>query len=85
MIELGSIATDRISGFSGVVICRSEWLHGCTRYGIQPQAVHDGKPIEPQFFDEPQIRVIRTPEGTRPEESKIGGPRKDYSGRRAGE
>lgn len=83
MIELGSKARDKITEFEEIVICRSEWLNGCTRYGIQPQVLHDGKPIDPQFVDEPQLEVI-VPEPRRPE-PKTGGPQKDPSARRAGE
>ena len=30
-IELGQKVRDRITGCTGVVVCRSEWLHGCVR------------------------------------------------------
>lgn len=55
MIPLGAVAQDTISGFEGVVVCRSEWLYGCVRLTVQPREMHDGKPVDTQTFDEPQL------------------------------
>lgn len=58
MIALGQKARDRITGFTGIVIARTEWLHGCTRITIQPSALHEGKPIDTQTVDEAQCEVV---------------------------
>ena len=58
-IELGDVARDSITGFKGVVIGRTLWLHGCERMTIQPQELKDGKPIECQSFDEPQLVLVK--------------------------
>ena len=43
-IELGDTAKDSITGFSGVVIATTFWLHGCERLTLQPQKLDkDGK------------------------------------------
>jgi hypothetical protein len=60
-IELGDVARDSITGFEGVVFARVEYLFGCVRFSLQPQALHDGKPIESQTFDEPQLVWVRRP------------------------
>lgn len=72
-IELGDVAKDTITGFTGVVIGRMKWLHGCERLTLQPQELKDGKPIEWVTFDEPQLELVRRAavEGT----SRTGGPR----------
>jgi hypothetical protein len=72
-IELGDIARDTITGFRGVVVCEMKWLHGCKRFALQPQELKDGKPIETQSFDEPQLELVskRAAAGT----SHTGGPR----------
>ena len=73
-IALGDVAQDSITGFKGVVVAVTEWLSGCRRVTIQPQALHDGKPIESETFDETQVVVLRskeTPEGSH----RTGGPR----------
>jgi hypothetical protein len=52
-VKLGMIGTDSITGFSGTVVSRTEYIHGCTRVCIQPKGLQaDGKPIESQYFDE---------------------------------
>lgn len=61
MIPLGAVAQDTITGFEGVVVCRSEWLYGCVRLMLQPQEMHEGQPLEAQTFDEPQLFMCTTP------------------------
>jgi hypothetical protein len=58
MTKLGDLAQDKISGFKGIVMARCEWLYGCVRVTLQPQEVHDGKPVDQQTFDEDQVRVL---------------------------
>jgi hypothetical protein len=72
-IELGDVARDDITGFTGVVVAQTKWIHGCVRWSLQPQEMKDGKPIDPCSFDEPQLtlvskKVAKTTGGT-------GGPR----------
>ena len=58
-IELGDKVKDVISGFTGIVIAKSEFLHGCIRCGISPQELHDGGTIDTHWFDEPQLELIK--------------------------
>jgi hypothetical protein len=55
-IKLGNTVTDNITGFQGVAVSRTEYLHGCARVAVQPTNLHDGKPVDPQFFDELQLK-----------------------------
>ena len=57
-IKLGDVARDTITGFTGVVIADTRWLHGCRRLTLQPRELKDGKPIESVTFDEPQLAMI---------------------------
>lgn len=57
-VSLGSKARDKITGLTGIVIARTEWLNGCRRITIQPQELKDGKPIDSCCFDEQQIEVL---------------------------
>lgn len=72
-IRLGDVARDTITGFSGVVVCVAKWLHGCERLTLQPQELRDGKPVDLQTFDRPQLELVtpRVAKGT----SNTGGPR----------
>ena len=56
--ELGKRAVDKITGFSGVLTSRCEFLTGCNRYCIQPTELKDGKPIDSIYFDEDQIDIV---------------------------
>lgn len=76
MIKTGSKARDTVSGFEGLVVARTEWLHGCARITIQPQKLTaDGKPIEAHTFDELQCETVEEPK-IAPKRNK-GGPRPD--------
>lgn len=73
--ELGKIAKDKLTGFQGVITSRCQFLTGCNRYCIQPQALHDGKPQESFYFDEAQIEIISNGggagRGTRGEKRRV--------------
>jgi len=59
-IELGAKVKDRITGFTGIVGSRTEYLTGCRRYGVQFQKLSkDGKPQNWQYFDEDMLTVCR--------------------------
>jgi hypothetical protein len=60
-MKLGDVVRDRISGFTGVVTSRTEYLNGCVRWAVSPQQLHEGKPIEAQYFDEEQIEAVDAP------------------------
>jgi hypothetical protein len=53
-VKLGTIVTDRITGFQGIAVCRIEYLNGCVRYGVQPAAIGN-KIEEPTYIDEQQL------------------------------
>lgn len=74
-IKCGDEAKDMITGFSGVVVAVTTWLHGCRRITIQPRELKDGKRVESDTFDEMQVEVI-TP-APRKEPVKTGGDRDD--------
>lgn len=57
-IRCGNIVRDTITGFEGKVIARCEWIDGSKRIGVQSQSLHEGKPIDPQWFDEIRLEII---------------------------
>jgi hypothetical protein len=57
-VKLGDKAKDKITGFAGVVVARTEYLTGCTRVSLQSQKLHDGKPQDWVSFDEDQLEII---------------------------
>ena len=56
--SLGSTVRDKLTGFVGVVVCRTEWLHSCVSLGVQGDVLHDGKPTDPVYIDLPRLEVI---------------------------
>ena len=59
MVKLGDKAKDIITGFEGLVVARTDWLHGCARIGLEPTALDkDGKVQEVHWFDDARIERI---------------------------
>jgi len=58
--NLGDELEDSITGFAGVAVTRSQWIHNCNTYGIKPKTLKDGIPMENQWFDEPQLKLVNT-------------------------
>jgi len=56
--ELGKKAKDKISGFTGIITSRIQYLTGCDQYGIKPKIKADGEPIEVSYFDEGRIEIV---------------------------
>lgn len=87
-IELGSKVRDKVTGFEGIAIGETRWLHGCLRYTVQPQERDkEGKMKDTAAFDEPQLVVLAGPEKTKVQATptaarKTGGPAPEPARRR---
>lgn len=57
-IPLGTVVTDKVTGFVGIAENRATFLYGCDRYCVQPRVDKDGKVPENQMIDEPQLEVV---------------------------
>lgn len=58
MIELGSKAKDVITGFTGIVTGRAQYLTGCDQYCITQKASSNGN-INTNWFDENRLEVLK--------------------------
>lgn len=58
IVEKGDLVKDKITGFTGVVVCVLDYLHGCTRLAVQSSTMKDGLPTEPQYFDSYQVEIV---------------------------
>lgn len=82
-INLGDLAKDRVTGFTGVVVAHTRWLNGCPRITLQPRDLDPGgKPKETQTFDELQCEIVEAgavPCGNANQSAtaETGGPRDD--------
>lgn len=71
-LELGETARDTIAGYEGVIVCISNWLHGCTRITIQPREMDgQGRIKDNHTFDEPQVQRVNYRK--EPSSAKTGG------------
>lgn len=75
-LELGSKATDKHTGFTGIVMAVTSYLYGCSRYGLQPLELKDGKPQDWVWIDEPQLKEV-----VEEKVKKTGGVRPDAPSR----
>lgn len=58
-VSVGDKVQDSLTALVGIVTCRSEYLFGCVRVQVQPQALDkDGLPSAVQVFDEAQLTVL---------------------------
>lgn len=74
---IGKQVRDRITGYGGVAVGRTEWLTGCATVAIQGRLDDKGQPPELFWFDEVRVDVLASPEplhvDATPEQEK-GGP-----------
>lgn len=56
LYQRGVYVRDKITGFAGCVVIRSDYITGCNRYGIEGEA-KDNKPGELTWIDEQRLEV----------------------------
>ena len=56
--ELGKEAKDKVSGFTGIITSRIQFLTGCDQYGLKAKIKPDGTPIDVAYFDEGRIVIL---------------------------
>ena len=54
---LGKTVTDRITGFTGVVVGHVEYLTGCNQALVVPKVDKEGKLQEGQWFDDQRLQL----------------------------
>lgn len=69
-IALGAKVKDSITGFSGVVTGRADYITGCRQYSVTPKGTK-GKVAESAWYDED--RLLKSI----PKNRNIGGPQVD--------
>lgn len=57
--KLGRIAKDKVTGFTGVIMGRSEYFTGCNHYAlVSEKLTSEGKPMDWEWFDETRLVLI---------------------------
>jgi hypothetical protein len=82
-IELGDKVKDSVTGFTGIAVAVTKWLHGCDRVTVRPEGVNkEGKPYDNYTFDALQLEIVKK-RAVKAENAKTtrakttGGPRDD--------
>lgn len=56
--QMYEVVVDKVSGFQGVILGRTEYSTGCRHYGISPRSVNkDGKLPEWEWIDESRLEL----------------------------
>lgn len=56
--ELGTKVREKITGFTGVITSRIDYLTGCNQYCVLPKCKEEGVYPEGQYFDEERLEVL---------------------------
>jgi len=54
----GKKAVDLVTGFTGTVTSRVEYLNGCIQYAVKPRVDKDGKMPDSMYIDEEQLEIL---------------------------
>ena len=76
MVNLGDLAKDVVTGFTGIAVAKCDWLHGCARLTLQPKVGKDGKLKENATFDEMSLIVVKK-SAVKRGDNKTGGSQND--------
>lgn len=60
MFHLGDTVKDKITGFTGTVICRTEHRNNCDRYTLQATGLKNGQSLPAVSFDEVDLEPVST-------------------------
>ncbi len=56
-IAFGTTVTDSVTGFTGKVTARAEYITGCVQYGVTPPVDKDGNVRDTHWCDEGRLVV----------------------------
>lgn len=73
-IKFGSEGKDIVTGLTGIIVARVEYISGCVHLGIAPPA-KDGKVPDTVYIDEDRVEIIG--EGVVMKITNDGGPQRD--------
>lgn len=77
-LQLGDKIQDTLSKLIGIVTSLSIHLHGCITVGVKPMGLKHGLPLATQWFDAPQLIVVKDSAAEK-SSGKDGGPKEHGS------
>lgn len=69
MENFGKKATDKITGFTGIITAKALYMYGCAQYLVTPKVDKDGKRQDGEWFDEGRVEIAG--EEINPESVKV--------------
>ena len=74
-VGLGSLVRDKITGFEGIVMGRTEYLTGCAHVGIHPRGLtNEGSIPGWEWIDETRVIVLERDVVRLEPRQALGGP-----------
>ena len=78
-IELGDKVKCIYTGFTGIVVAKTEFINGCVQYAVAPKVKTADKYPEEMSIDEDSLKVISKKQRIQPKKEEIpfsftGGP-----------
>lgn len=71
--EIGDVLKDKVTGFRGMVLGRTEYATGCKHYGLCPQKLtKEGKAPEWEWYDEMRLTKVGKNTWKKPEVTTSG-------------
>ena len=59
MIKLGQKVRDKVTGLTGIVIAKVEYMNGCVQFCIKPKIkANENKIPEGEYIDEGQLEIV---------------------------
>lgn len=58
MQNFGKKGKDKITGFTGIITAKCEYMYGCAQYCLSPEIDKDGKRVQTEWFDIGRIEII---------------------------
>ena len=72
--NLGDKLVCKVTGFSGIVTARVEFLNGCVQYCLQPSVNSKGEIPDFCYLDEHQLARVQSEVVPGPSNRRVGGP-----------
>ena len=62
-LKLGDKVRDTVSGFTGIVIARTDYLHGTTRFGATSRSLDGAESPKTEWFELTQLEPVPPDQG----------------------
>ena len=79
MIKLGDKVRDKITGFMGIAVAKTEFLNGCIQFNVLPKGDKINKMPDEMSIDEQSLEIVKVKKKKKVKKENGGPHRKGYS------